>query len=169
METVNFCWFSSVNRDFSDDSLTASQLLKPLDAGRFSDSSNMSVSAYNSQPPKLLSSGSGWFDINFFVLAMNAFASVDTGVLENLGHQIALVSPGKKIPDFCYSLEECNFTYPQALEAAKTLYKYLQSRKPVSTLVDIPVYGTDEATATLLMWKAHRAAVNVGLWKFSDR
>lgn len=65
-------------------------------------------------------------DINFFVLAMNAFASVDTGVLENLGHQIALVSPGKKIPDFCYSLEECNFTYPQALEAAKTLYKVKQ-------------------------------------------
>lgn len=36
METVNFCWFSSVNRDFSDDSLTASQLLKPLDAGGMS-------------------------------------------------------------------------------------------------------------------------------------
>lgn len=64
--------------------------------------------------------------INFFVIAMNVLASVDTGVLENLGREIALVSPGKKLPDFCYSVEECNFTYPQALEAAKTLYKVKQ-------------------------------------------
>ena len=57
---------------------------------------------------------------------MNVLAAVDSGVLEDLGRQIALVTPGGKRPDFCYSLEECNLTDPFALEAAKTLYKVNQ-------------------------------------------
>ncbi|XP_063136818.1 protein LEG1 homolog [Rattus norvegicus] len=100
---------------------------------------------------------------------MNFLAAGDSKVLEDLGNKIAFVSPGGERPNFCYSIEECNLTDAYALRAAKTLYKYLQSRKPASTLVDTPVYDTDEGTATLLMWKAYRAAVNFGLSKFSDR
>ncbi|XP_052026014.1 protein LEG1 homolog [Apodemus sylvaticus] len=147
---------------------------KLFTTGRYSDPSNISTSAYTAQIPLFLSPESGWFDtliiagISAVVVAMNFFASVDSGVLEDLGRQIALVTPGGKMPDFCYSIEECNLTDEFALEAAITLYKYLKSRKPVSMLGDASVYDTDESTATLLMWKAHRAAVNYGLSKFSD-
>ncbi|XP_035309793.1 protein LEG1 homolog, partial [Cricetulus griseus] len=135
---------------------------------RFSDPSNNSVCASDTGPPGCISANSGWGGVNFFVIAMNFLAAVESKFL-NVSYEIVLEPRVENKTSFCYSVKECRASYPGALQTAKEFYQYLQSRRPDSTLSNISVYNTNEERATLLMWKAHRAAINIGLSKFSDR
>ncbi|MXQ88729.1 hypothetical protein E5288_WYG003330 [Bos mutus] len=54
------------------------------------------------------------------------------------------------------------------MDVANRFYKYLLSRKIVSTTSGIPQYDTDEDTAIFKMWVAHQAAIDVAKLKFSD-
>ncbi|XP_059128968.1 protein LEG1 homolog [Peromyscus eremicus] len=145
--------------------LTYGKLYK---TGRFSDPSNTSVCAYDDASPACIAFNSGWGGINFFVIVMNFLAAVESKFLKNISYEILLLSPEKHKDDFCYSIEECRKSFPHAMDAAKEFYQYLQSMKPASTLNSVSVYNTSEERATLLVWKAYQAAVEIGLAKFTD-
>ncbi|KAL6092323.1 hypothetical protein STEG23_014955, partial [Scotinomys teguina] len=136
---------------------------------RFSDPSNTSMCAYDAASPGCISFKSGWGGMDFFVIVMNFFAAVESKFLKNIAYEIVLVTPRKHRRNFCYSIEECRESYPQAMDVAKEFYQYLQSTMPDSTLNNVSVYNTSEDTATLLMWKAHQAAIEIGLSKFTDK
>ncbi|XP_041510666.1 protein LEG1 homolog isoform X2 [Microtus oregoni] len=103
--------------------------------------------------------------LNFFEIVMNFLAAVESKFL-NVPYEIVLVSRGENKSDFCYSVKECRASYPEAMDAAVEFYQYLQSTRPA--LGNVSVYNASEERATLLMWKAHRAAINIGLSKFTN-
>ncbi|XP_037056369.1 protein LEG1 homolog [Peromyscus leucopus] len=145
--------------------LTYGKLYK---TGRFSDPSNVSVCAYDAVSPSCVSFNSGWGGTNFFVIVLNFLAAVESKFLNNVSHEILLLPPENHKHDFCFSLEECRKSFPHAMDAAKEFYQYLQSITAASTVNSVSVYNTSEDRATLLLWKAYRAAVETGLSKFSD-
>ncbi|XP_075815370.1 protein LEG1 homolog isoform X1 [Microtus pennsylvanicus] len=142
--------------------LTYGKLYK---TGRFSDPSNSSAYVYDAGSPGYLSVKSGWGGINFFEIVMNFLAAVESKFL-NVPYEIVLVSRGENKSDFCYSVKECRASYPEAMDAAVEFYQYLQSTRPA--LGNVSVYDASEERATLLMWKAHRAAIDIGLSKFTN-
>ncbi|XP_055455456.1 protein LEG1 homolog [Psammomys obesus] len=146
--------------------LTYGKLYK---SDRFSDPSNTSVCAYNDEFPDCLSPSSGWGGINFYVIILNFFAAIESGFFTNVTHEIVLLPGEENKLYFCYSVKECRESFPQAMDEAKKFFQYLQSRRQLATVNNITVYNTNENTATLLMWKAHRAAINIALSMFSDR
>ncbi|XP_029412857.1 protein LEG1 homolog [Nannospalax galili] len=135
---------------------------------RFADPSNISVCAYDAVSPGCLSINSGWGGISFYVNVINLLGAIECGFLRNMPHEVVLLSREEHRSDFCYSIEECRALYPEAMDAANRFYQYLQSRKSLLTISNIPVYDTDQDLAIHLMWEAHQAAIDVGLPKFTD-
>lgn len=99
---------------------------------------------------------------------MYFLAAIESEFLGNLPYEVELLSREEYRSNFCYSVEECRAAYPQAMDIHNSFYKYLQSRKIVSTTSGIPQYDTDEDTAIFKMWAAHQAALDVAKPKFRD-
>ncbi|CAI9173498.1 unnamed protein product [Rangifer tarandus platyrhynchus] len=136
--------------------------------GRFSEPPNSSRCAYESGVSSCISINSGWAGINYHVVIMNFLAAIESGFFGNLPYEVELLSREEYRSNFCYSVEECRASYPQVMDVANSLYKYLLSRKKVSSTGGIPQYDTDEDTAIFKMWAAHQAAIDVTKPKFSD-
>ncbi|KAM6181801.1 protein LEG1 homolog [Erethizon dorsatum] len=134
--------------------------------GRYSDPSNISVCAYEAGSPGCISIDSGWGGINFYVIIMNFLGAIECGFLKDASHEIELLGSEEHRSDFCYSIEECRASYPQAMDAATRFYQYLLSRKVSSLVSDVPVYDTEKDTAITYMWAAHQAAIDVAKPKF---
>nr|XP_051711894.1 protein LEG1 homolog [Oryctolagus cuniculus] len=106
--------------------------------------------------------------INFYVIAMNFLAAVESGFLRDMPYKIEFLSGEERRSDFCYSIEECRRAYPQAMDGAKRFYQYMQSRMTLSKVGTIPIINRDDTTVIKYMWDAHRAAVDVAKPKFND-
>lgn len=61
--------------------------------------------------------------INFYVIAMNFLAAVESGFLRDIPYEIEFLSGEERRSDFCYSIEECRRAYPQAMDVAKRFYQ----------------------------------------------
>ncbi|XP_070352373.1 protein LEG1 homolog isoform X2 [Equus asinus] len=57
---------------------------------------------------------------------------------------------------------------PLAAYPSTVAGEYLESRKKVLTIGDIPKYDTDEDTAIVYVWRMHRASFDAATPKFSD-
>ncbi|XP_069931012.1 protein LEG1 homolog [Oryctolagus cuniculus] len=132
---------------------------------RFSDPSNSSVCAFGGG---CISSSSGWGGINFYVIAMNFLAAVESGFLRDIPYKIEFLSGEERRSDFCYSIEECRRAYPQAMDVAKRFYQYMQSKMTLSKVGTIPINNGDDTTVIKYMWDAHQAAIDVAKPKFND-
>ncbi|XP_043312977.1 protein LEG1 homolog [Cervus canadensis] len=139
-----------------------------LKTDRFSEPSNSSRCAYESGGSSCISINSGWGGINYYVVIMNFLAAIESEFFGKLPYEVELLSREEYRSNFCYSVKECRASYPQVMDVANRLYKYLLSRKKVSSTRGIPQYDTDEDTAIFKMWAAHQAAVDVAKPKFSD-
>ncbi|KAF5920028.1 hypothetical protein HPG69_014394, partial [Diceros bicornis minor] len=137
-------------------------------AGRYSEPPNSSICAYEAGGPGCISINSGWGGITFYMIVISFLAAIESEFLTNLPYEVELIPREEYRSNFCYSIVECRATYPQVMDAANQYYQYLQSRKIVSIIRDIPKYDTDEDTVIFYMWKLHRTAVEVGQLKFSD-
>ncbi|XFG03661.1 hypothetical protein AB1E19_007285 [Capra hircus] len=135
---------------------------------RFSEPPNSSRCAYESGVSSCISINSGWGGISYYVVIMYFLAAIESEFLGNLPYEVELLSQEEYRSNFCYSVEECRAAYPQAMDIHNSFYKYLQSRKIVSTTSGIPQYDTDEDTAIFKMWAAHQAALDVAKPKFRD-
>ncbi|XP_015356581.1 protein LEG1 homolog [Marmota marmota marmota] len=136
--------------------------------GRFVKPSNSSVCAYEGEFPGCISIDSGWGGFNFYVLTIYFLAAIESGFLRNISQEIVFLSPEEHRSYFCYSIEECRASFPQAMDTAKKFYQYLQSRKILSIVGGTPVYNTDKDTAILYMWDAHQALIDIGKPMFND-
>ncbi|XP_069454084.1 protein LEG1 homolog [Ovis canadensis] len=139
-----------------------------LSQDRFSEPPNSSRCAYESGVSSCISINSGWGGISYYVVIMYFLAAIESEFLGNLPYEVELLSREEYRSNFCYSVEECRAAYPQAMDIHNRFYKYLQSRKIVSTTSGIPQYDTDEDTAIFKMWAAHQAALDVAKPKFRD-
>ncbi|KAB0364271.1 hypothetical protein FD754_008427 [Muntiacus muntjak] len=135
---------------------------------RLSEPPNSSRCAYESGVSSCISIHSGWGGINYYVIIMNFLAAIESEFLGHLPYEVELLSREEYRSHFCYSVEECRASYPQVMDVVNRLYKYLLSRKKVSSTRGIPQYDTDEDTAIFKMWAAHQAAIYVAIPKFSD-
>ncbi|CAI9149540.1 unnamed protein product [Rangifer tarandus platyrhynchus] len=135
---------------------------------RFSEPPNSSRCAYESGVSSCISINSAWGGISYYVIIMYFLAAIESDFLGNLPYEVELLPREEYRSNFCYSVEECRAAYPQIMDIANRLYKYLQSRKIVSITRGIPQYDTDEDTAIFKMWVAHQAAIDVAKPKFSD-
>ncbi|KAI4567398.1 hypothetical protein MJT46_008611 [Ovis ammon polii x Ovis aries] len=106
--------------------------------------------------------------ISYYVVIMYFLAAIESEFLGNLPYEVELLSREEYRSNFCYSVEECRAAYPQTMDIHNRFYKYLQSRKIVSTTSGTPQYNTDEDTAIFKMWAAHQAALDVAKPKFRD-
>ncbi|XP_004422450.1 PREDICTED: protein LEG1 homolog [Ceratotherium simum simum] len=136
--------------------------------GRYSEPPNSSICAYEAGGPGCISINSGWGGITFYMIVISFLAAIESEFLTNLPYEVELISREEYRSNFCYSIVECRATYPRVMDAANQYYQYLQSRKIVSIIRDIPKYDTDEDTVIFYMWKLHRTAVEAGQLKFSD-
>ncbi|XP_057596134.1 protein LEG1 homolog [Hippopotamus amphibius kiboko] len=135
---------------------------------RFSAPLNSSMCAYEAGGSSCISIDSGWGGFNHYVIILNFLGAIESEFLGNLPYEVELISREEYRSNFCYSIEECRASYPQAMDTANRFYKYLQSRKMVSTIKDIPQYDTDEDTAIRYMWELHQAAIDIAKPKLSD-
>ncbi|XP_055288982.1 protein LEG1 homolog [Moschus berezovskii] len=106
--------------------------------------------------------------ISYYVIIVRFLAAIESGFLGNLPYEVELLSREEYRSNFCYSVEECRAAYPQVMDIANRFYKYLQSRKIVSTTSSIPQYDTDEDTAIFNLWAVHHSVFDVAKPKFSD-
>ncbi|XP_066103893.1 protein LEG1 homolog [Saccopteryx bilineata] len=106
--------------------------------------------------------------INFYVIVLLFLTAIESEFLWDLPYEVELVPQEEYRHDFCYSIAECRVAFPQAMDAAKRLYEYFQSREIVAVKRDIPKYNIDEDTAILYMWEAHQASIDIGTSKFDD-
>lgn len=60
------------------------------------------------------------------MIVLNFLAAVESKFLKNVSHEILLLSPEKHKHDFCFSIEECRKSFPQAMDEAKEFYQVKQ-------------------------------------------
>ncbi|XP_055289171.1 LOW QUALITY PROTEIN: protein LEG1 homolog [Moschus berezovskii] len=163
-------YFASFGKNNTGNVLWALTLLygKLFKTDRFSEPPKSSRCAYESGASSCISVNSGWGGINYYVIIMYFLAAIESEFLGNLPYEVELLSQEEYRSNFCYSVEECHAAYPQVMDIANRFYKYLQSRKIVSTTIGIPQYDTDEDTVIFNMWAVHQAAIDVAKPKISD-
>ncbi|XP_058525096.1 protein LEG1 homolog [Ochotona princeps] len=127
---------------------------------RLSEPSDSSVCAYGSG---CISHNSGWGGINFYVVAFNFLAAVESGFLGDIPYEIEFVRGKERRSDYCYSLHECRAAHPMAMNLGKRYYKYLKSKTTPPTAED-----TLDTTAIKYMWDTHQAAIDIGTAKFNS-
>ncbi|XP_043312972.1 protein LEG1 homolog isoform X1 [Cervus canadensis] len=163
-------YFASFGKNNTGNVFWALTLLygRLFETGRFSEPPNSSRCAYESGVSSCISINSAWGGISFYVVIAYFLGAIESEFLGNLPYEVELLPREEYRSNFCYSVEECRAAYPQIMDIANRFYKYLQSRKIVSTTGGIPQYDTDEDTAIFKMWAAHQAAIDVAKPKFSD-
>nr|XP_025716719.1 protein LEG1 homolog [Callorhinus ursinus] len=125
--------------------------------GRLADPTQSTDCGLKSGDHLCISVDSWWADLNYYLSAMPFLAAIDSGIMGISSDNVTFLPPSKDQMNFCYSVSNCQSSFPEAMKKWNEFYQHIKSHS--SSFDDLLEY----------LWAAHVSSLEVAHKNFQNR